>query len=63
MYLSTRRGSWVVARTALWGMPADMVANSRVVFSLPVRLLQWCVEQQANMRMDHDKLGLTPKHR
>ena len=23
----------------------------------------WCVEVQTNMRMDHDKLGLTPKHR
>lgn len=53
----------MVARTALWGIPADMLANSRVVFSLPTRLLQWCVELQANMRMDHDMLGLTPAHR
>jgi len=63
VFLSTRRGSWVVARTALWGIPADMVGNSRVVFSLPTRLLQWCVELLANMRMDHDMLGLTPAHR
>ena len=53
----------MVARTALWGIPADMVGNSRVVFSLPTRLLQWCVELLANMRMDHDMLGLTPAHR
>nr|KAG5686583.1 hypothetical protein BaRGS_005154 [Batillaria attramentaria] len=62
VFLSTRRGSWIVPRTALWGLPADMLANSRVTFSLPNKLLEWCVERQANLRMDHDKLGLTPKH-
>ncbi|KAK7088679.1 flavin-containing monooxygenase 5-like [Littorina saxatilis] len=62
VYLSTRRGAWVVPRTALWGVPADMVANSRLAFSLPLRLLEWCVEKQADARIDHTRVGLRPKH-
>ncbi|CAL1544597.1 unnamed protein product [Lymnaea stagnalis] len=62
VYLSSRRGAWIVPRTAFWGLPADMLANSRVVFSLPLRLLDWCVQIQANFRIDHDTYGLRPKH-
>ncbi|XP_076452199.1 uncharacterized protein LOC143287845 [Babylonia areolata] len=63
VYLSTRRGSWVLSRSVTWGVPADMVANCRAMASLPSSLLQWLVERQANCRMDHDRLGIKPRHR
>ncbi|KAL8591585.1 hypothetical protein ACOMHN_055552 [Nucella lapillus] len=63
VYMSTRRGCWVLSRSAGWGVPADMLANSRLMSSLPSWLLQWLVEKQANHRMDHHRLGLTPRHR
>ncbi|XP_005109083.1 flavin-containing monooxygenase 5 [Aplysia californica] len=62
VYLSSRRGAWIVPRTAFWGLPADMLANSRVVFTMPLRLLDWCVQKQANFRIDHDTYGLRPDH-
>lgn len=62
VYLSSRRGAWIVPRTAFWGLPADMIANSRVVFSFPMKWLDWCVQVQANFRIDHDTYGLRPQH-
>ncbi|GFO26102.1 dimethylaniline monooxygenase [n-oxide-forming] [Plakobranchus ocellatus] len=62
VYLSSRRGAWIVPRTSFWGWPADMLANSRVVFTLPYRLLDWFVQVQANVRVDHNAYGLRPQH-
>ncbi|GFR79972.1 dimethylaniline monooxygenase [N-oxide-forming] [Elysia marginata] len=62
VYLSSRRGCWLVPRTTFWGLPADMLANSRVVFTLPYRLLDWLVQVQANFRVDHEAYGLRPHH-
>ena len=62
VYLCSRRGAWIVPRTSFWGLPADMLANSRVVFTLPYRLLDWFVQVQANFRVDHEAYGLKPQH-
>ncbi|XP_055863035.1 flavin-containing monooxygenase 5 [Biomphalaria glabrata] len=62
VYLSSRRGAWIVPKTAFWGLPADMLANSRVVFTLPMKLLDWFVQKQANFRIDHNTYGLRPHH-
>ncbi|KAK6189090.1 hypothetical protein SNE40_005133 [Patella caerulea] len=62
VFTSTRRGAWVISRTGLWGIPADLLANNRFVFSLPRNILQWLVEKTANLRIDHKQYGLEPKH-
>ncbi|XP_041349231.1 flavin-containing monooxygenase 5-like [Gigantopelta aegis] len=63
LLISTRRGAWVISRTGLWGIPNDFLANNRFIFTLPLCLLQWCVEKQTNLRLDHTIYGLLPKHR
>ncbi len=62
VFLSTRRGSWIIGKTGFWGLPADLLANNRFVFSLPLNLLQWVVEKQANFKVDHDLVGVKPDH-
>ncbi|ESO84662.1 hypothetical protein LOTGIDRAFT_221976 [Lottia gigantea] len=62
VFTSTRRGAWVIGRTGFWGLPADLLANNRFLFSLPRGLLGWVVEKQANLRIDHQRYGLKPKH-
>ncbi|XP_067671651.1 flavin-containing monooxygenase 5-like [Haliotis asinina] len=62
VFLSTRRGAWIIGKTSIKGIPADLLANSRFVFSLPLNLLQWVVEKQANFKIDHDTFGLSPQH-
>ncbi|XP_074641984.1 flavin-containing monooxygenase 5-like [Tubulanus polymorphus] len=63
VYLSTRRGAWIVNRMGPWGIPADALANSRFMFSLPQNWLQWMVEKLANYRFDHETYGVKPSHR
>lgn len=63
VYLSTRRGAWVISRIGFWGLPADAMANNRFLFSLPHSVLEWSVEKMANFRFDHESYGLKPKHR
>ncbi|KAJ8312625.1 hypothetical protein KUTeg_009998, partial [Tegillarca granosa] len=62
VYLSTRRGAWVISRKGFWGLPADAMANSRFVFSLPKSFLGWGVEKMSNLIFDHEGFGLKPKH-
>ncbi|KAL4223868.1 hypothetical protein ACF0H5_017332 [Mactra antiquata] len=63
VYLSTRRGAWVISRMGFWGLPADAMANNRFLFSLPLSALEWSVEKMANFRFDHEGYGLKPMHR
>ncbi|XP_064650304.1 flavin-containing monooxygenase 5-like [Lineus longissimus] len=62
-FVSTRRGAWIVNRMGPWGIPADALANSRFMFSLPQQWLQWTVEKLSNYRFDHDTYGVQPLHR
>ncbi|WAR03733.1 FMO5-like protein [Mya arenaria] len=62
VFLSTRRGAWVISRMGFWGLPADAMANNRFLFSLPQSVLQWSVEKMANFRFNHEQYGLKPAH-
>lgn len=52
-----------MARMGPLGFPADALANSRFMFTLPRSWLQWMVEVIANFRFDHENYGLKARHR
>uniref|UniRef100_A0A8C2ZBQ7 Flavin-containing monooxygenase n=1 Tax=Cyclopterus lumpus TaxID=8103 RepID=A0A8C2ZBQ7_CYCLU len=66
LYLSTRRGAWILNRVGNYGLPLDMEFN-RLVDSLksilPHNLFCGLVESQLNQRFDHALYNLKPKHR
>ncbi|XP_060630291.2 flavin-containing monooxygenase 5 [Anolis sagrei] len=67
VFLSTRRGAWIINRVGDNGYPADVVLTSRynvmrkhlVTTSM---LNQW-IEDRLNARFNHSHYGLKPKHR
>lgn len=71
VHLSTRRGSWVLNRVSINGLPFDIVFNSRFGvkvlletvpnFLLPV--VNSFLERILCGRFDHEIYGLKPKHR
>ncbi|MGH0171712.1 UNVERIFIED_CONTAM: hypothetical protein FKN15_010223 [Acipenser sinensis] len=67
VFLSTRRGSWVLNRVSDNGFPVDMMYNTRVTALLrkylPSSLLNWIGEKKINTRFDHSLYGLQPEHR
>ncbi|ELT98324.1 hypothetical protein CAPTEDRAFT_167098 [Capitella teleta] len=62
VFLSTRRGAWVISRMGPLGIPADALCNSRAFFSLPLSVLQTLVKLMANFRFSHRNYGLQPTH-
>lgn len=66
VYLSTRRGGYVLNKVSLFGLPADAFLNRRVVSWvrqwLP-SLYSSMAEAYTNFVFDHDAYGLQPKHR
>jgi len=67
VFLSTRRGSWVINRIAESGHPADMLHIKRVsqeiVKLLPRNFFNFIAESRLNNRFDHCNFGLKPEHR
>lgn len=66
LYLSTRRGAWILNRVADSGLPLDMIFNR--VFNLVMKILpfSWFCslgENRLNQRFDHALYNLKPKHR
>ena len=61
VYLSTRRGAWVLSRMGSGGKPIDMTF-SRVIQWLPLWLIGWAIEKSCNDRFCHETFGLRPKH-
>ncbi|CAH1802339.1 unnamed protein product [Owenia fusiformis] len=61
-YVSTRRGAWVISRMGPLGYPADMLANSRAMFSMPMQSLEWMVEKMAQFKFSHEMYGVKPNH-
>ncbi|XP_053101621.1 flavin-containing monooxygenase 5-like isoform X2 [Hemicordylus capensis] len=67
VFLSTRRGAWVLNRVGDEGYPADMLLSTRS-YQLLKNLFttsmvnQW-VESKVNSRFNHSHYGLKPKHR
>ncbi|ROL55562.1 Dimethylaniline monooxygenase [N-oxide-forming] 5 [Anabarilius grahami] len=67
VYLSTRKGSWILNRVGDNGVPLDMVLNNRmrrwIIQMLPVGFINNVGEKQLNKRFDHKLYGLQPAHR
>ncbi|KAM4641600.1 flavin-containing monooxygenase 5-like [Discoglossus pictus] len=67
VYLSTRRGAWIVNRVGYGGIPYDILLYSR--FKLFVKnfmtkeMLNSWAEKKVNARFNHENFGLLPKHR
>ncbi|XP_036377168.1 flavin-containing monooxygenase 5-like [Megalops cyprinoides] len=67
VYVSTRRGAWVIRVVSDNGLPVDMKYNTRFVHILfqllPVNILNWIGENKLNAMYDHTMYALKPKHR
>ncbi|XP_071983185.1 flavin-containing monooxygenase 5-like isoform X2 [Engystomops pustulosus] len=66
VFLSTRRGTWLLNRVFDSGLPLDIVLFTRffAIFqdAFP-SLANSFLERKVNSRVDHDNFGLKPKHR
>ncbi|XP_077519647.1 flavin-containing monooxygenase 5-like [Amblyomma americanum] len=63
VYLSTRRGSWVLHRVAPNGLPMDTLIQRRYYQHLPLWLLNTMAERECQRLLNHELLGLKPRHR
>ncbi|XP_068508275.1 flavin-containing monooxygenase 5 isoform X1 [Syngnathus scovelli] len=67
VYLSTRRGAWVIRQVSDDGLPVDMKYNTRFVHILfqlfPINFFNWFGEKKLNAMYDHTMYALKPKHR
>ncbi|KAG9468504.1 flavin-containing monooxygenase 5-like [Eleutherodactylus coqui] len=67
VFLSTRRGSWILNRVSDYGYPVDMLHLTRflntVKHSMPNFLLNHVAESKLNQRFDHANYGIKPKHK
>ncbi|XP_040216086.1 flavin-containing monooxygenase 5-like isoform X2 [Rana temporaria] len=66
VFLSTRRGAWLINRVCDNGFPFDIVMttrfNAKLLTAFP-KLSNNFMEKKVNNRVDHDNFGLKPKHR
>lgn len=67
VFLSTRRGSWVMNRVGDHGYPIDILLSSRLAQFLKKicgeHFSNLYLERMLNQRFDHTLFGLKPKHR
>uniref|UniRef100_A0A8C5QGR5 Flavin-containing monooxygenase n=1 Tax=Leptobrachium leishanense TaxID=445787 RepID=A0A8C5QGR5_9ANUR len=67
VYLSTRRGAWVVNRVADEGFPLDVVIYSRfklfIKQFMTTEMINSWAEKKMNARFNHENYGMKPKHR
>ncbi|XP_044156867.1 flavin-containing monooxygenase 5-like [Bufo gargarizans] len=67
VFLSTRRGSWILNRVSDYGYPADMLFLTRFYNTMknviPSSLINTIAESKLNKRFDHANFGLKPQHR
>ncbi|XP_017159047.1 dimethylaniline monooxygenase [N-oxide-forming] 5-like [Poecilia reticulata] len=67
VYMSTRRGAWVIRQVSDNGVPVDMMYNTRFVHILfqllPINFFNWFGEKKLNGMYDHTTYALKPKHR
>ncbi|XP_055979806.1 flavin-containing monooxygenase 5 [Sorex fumeus] len=67
VFLSTRRGAWILNRVGDNGYPMDVLFSSRLnhfmrrIFG--ESLANFVLEKKMNQRFDHAMFGLKPKHR
>ena len=62
VYLSTRRGAWVLSRLGKGGEPADQQFSRRAALLMPLPLLKYLFMKAVNQRFDHETFGLRPQH-
>lgn len=66
LYLSTRRGAWVMNRISHNGTPVDMMFTRRTFdllrLNLPKSLVNFEMHTRLNARFDHAKYSMKPKH-
>ncbi|XP_068808056.1 flavin-containing monooxygenase 5-like [Struthio camelus] len=67
VFLSTRRGAWILNRVGDQGYPIDIILTTRMKTFLsklltPSMVSDWA-EKRLNERFDHSHYGLKPKHR
>ncbi|XGW23743.1 hypothetical protein V3C99_005731 [Haemonchus contortus] len=66
VYLSTRRGAWILNRLHTGGMPLDTCMARRfthkLMYSVPRAIRAWYVQRTINARFDHAAYGLRPEH-
>lgn len=65
VFLSTRRGSWIINRVSNYGYPIDMESTrflSVIKHTLPSSLINLEAERRLNRRFDHANYGLKPQH-
>ncbi|KAM9620292.1 flavin-containing monooxygenase 5-like isoform 2-T2 [Morphnus guianensis] len=67
VFLSTRRGAWILNRVGDQGYPIDIIFTTRMKTFLKkllsVSMVSSFMEKQLNVRFDHSHYGLKPKHR
>lgn len=66
VYLSTRRGAWILNRVGNYGMPLDIPFNRILILAqslLPSGLVNSLGEKRLNQRFNHSLYNLKPKHR
>uniref|UniRef100_T1JD35 Flavin-containing monooxygenase n=1 Tax=Strigamia maritima TaxID=126957 RepID=T1JD35_STRMM len=67
VYLSTRRGVWLLSRMAVGGLPTDIKYKSRflnyITHYVAPQITNFIAEFKANMRFNHSVFGIKPKHR
>ncbi|XP_054458149.1 flavin-containing monooxygenase 5-like [Anoplopoma fimbria] len=66
VYLSTRRGAWILNRVGDDGLPRDMLNTRLTLFVrqiFPFGLKCSVAERKLNKRFDHSLYNLKPKHR
>ncbi|XP_069087714.1 flavin-containing monooxygenase 5-like isoform X1 [Pleurodeles waltl] len=67
VFLSTRRGSWIINRISDNGYPVDIVHSTRFskmfLALLPQSTRSYLAEAALNKRFNHFNYGLLPKHR
>ncbi|XP_069793863.1 flavin-containing monooxygenase 5-like isoform X2 [Narcine bancroftii] len=62
VFLSTKRGAWIVSRLAGKGFPGDMIYNRRINNLFALSTISWLIERDLNKRFDHVNFGLKPRH-
>uniref|UniRef100_A0A4W3K451 Flavin-containing monooxygenase n=1 Tax=Callorhinchus milii TaxID=7868 RepID=A0A4W3K451_CALMI len=67
VFLSSRRGTWIMHRITQDGSPMDMVILNRFVIFLltvlPLCLINWFAKKTFNFLFNHDNHGPEPEHR
>ncbi|CAH1786168.1 unnamed protein product [Owenia fusiformis] len=67
VYLSTRRGAWILNRVGQNGVPLDLIFTNRFSDVLrkvvPTPILMSLAEGQVESRFNHEKYSLKPQHR